>query len=184
MSKEYEYQTLRSCGVDTFISQNVEIRRPHLVSVGSHSAIDSGFYCTVSAEIGDYVHIGPYVTATGGSGGILKMSQFTNLAAGSRVICVSDEFRGYGLIGPPTTLPDDFKDRQINAPVVFERFANVGANAIIMPGVILAEGCVIGAGALVTRSTEPWKIYVGHPARPIRSRPKERILGFARDLGY
>ena len=43
MSAQYDYTLLRSCGQDVFISANVEIRRPHLVTVGSHVAIDTGF---------------------------------------------------------------------------------------------------------------------------------------------
>ncbi len=36
--------------------------------------------------------------------------------------------------------------------------------AIIMPGVTIAEGCVVAAGAVVTRSTEPNGLYAGNPA--------------------
>jgi len=170
-------------GEDTFISENVEIRRPGIFSIGSHGAVDSGFYCTVKAEIGDYVHIGPHVSVIGGAQGFLKMGHFTNIATGGRVICGTDSYSGDGLIGPPT-VPERFRDRLIVEPVVFESFANVGANAVILPGVTLAEGCVIGACALVTRSTEPWTVYMGVPARAVRIRPRERMLRYAREMGY
>jgi acetyltransferase-like isoleucine patch superfamily enzyme len=49
-----------------------------------------------------------------------------------------------------------------------------------MPGLIIAEGSVIGAGAILTKSTEPWTIYVGNPARPIKKRNNKKILEFAR----
>ena len=52
------------------------------MSIGSNSAVDSGFYCTVSANIGDYVHIAPYVTVIGGATGKFVMSDFSTLAAG------------------------------------------------------------------------------------------------------
>lgn len=45
-----------------------------------------------------------------------------------------------------------------------------GANVTILKGVTIAEGCVIGGGAVVTKSTEPYGIYVGVPARHIRER--------------
>jgi acetyltransferase-like isoleucine patch superfamily enzyme len=44
----------------------------------------------------------------------------------------------------------------------------VGARAVILPGVTIAEGCVIGAGAVVTRDCEPFGLYAGVPARRVR----------------
>jgi len=52
--------------------------------------------------------------------------------------------------------------------VVIERGAWIGAAAIILPGVTIARGSVIGAGALVTKDTEPDGLYVGSPARRVR----------------
>lgn len=182
MSPQYNYDLLRACGDDTFISANVEIRRPQLVTVGSHVAIDTGFYCTVSMEVGDYVHIAPYITVIGGADGRFRMDHFATLAAGSRVICGSDDHMGEGLVGP--TIPDEFKDRVTIAPVTFEKFANIGTNVVIMPGVTLAEGTVVGANSLVTKSTEPWTVYVGTPAVPVKIRPHKRLHDYARQLGY
>lgn len=182
MSNQYDYSLLKKSGIDTFISASVEIRRPHLVSVGNHTAIDTGFYCTVSADIGDYVHIAPYITVIGGALGYWKMGHFSTLAAGCRIICGSDDHMGEGLVGP--TIPDEFKDHITIKPVIFEKFANIGTGVVVMPGVTLAEGCVVGANSLVTKSTEPWTVYVGSPARPVKARPKEKIYEYARRLGY
>lgn len=44
----------------------------------------------------------------------------------------------------------------------------IGANVTILPGVNIGRGCVIGAGALVNKSTEPNGLYVGVPAKRIR----------------
>jgi len=45
----------------------------------------------------------------------------------------------------------------------------IGANAIILPGVEIADGCVIGAGEVVTKSfTEENCIIAGNPAKIIR----------------
>ena len=181
-SAEYNYALLRRCGENVFISANVEIRRPNLVSVGSHTAIDTGFYLTVQADIGDYIHIAPYVTAIGGAKGILTMGHFTTIAAGSRIVCVSDNHLGDGLVGP--TIPEPYCDSQKNAPVIMERFSSIGTNAVVLPGVTLAEGSVIGACSLATRSTEPWTIYAGVPARPVKVRPRDKMIAAARALGY
>jgi acetyltransferase-like isoleucine patch superfamily enzyme len=180
---QYDKSLLKSVGEDVYISPNVEIRRPHLVSVGNHIAIDSGFYMTTQAELGDYIHIAPYVTVIGGVNGILKMGNFTNISAGGKIICGSDEFLGAGLVTAPG-IPDAFRDHLRIEPVIFEDFANVGANVVIMPGVTLAEGSVIGACSLVTQNTEPWTIYVGTPARPLKPRPKAKMIEYAKQLGY
>jgi len=178
---EYDYGKLKSCGDSVFISNNVEIRRPHLVSIGSHVAIDTGFYCTVKAELGDYIHIGPYVTVIGGQDGFLKMNHFTTIAAGARLICVTDEHLGEGLVGP--TIPPEVADNLIKKPIVMGPFSNIGSNAVVYPGVTLAEGSVLGACSLLTQNTEPWTIYIGVPARPILSR-KQVMKEKARTLGY
>jgi acetyltransferase-like isoleucine patch superfamily enzyme len=182
MTAQYDYGLLQAVGDDVFISANVEIRRPQLVRVGKHVAIDSGFYCTVGAQLGDYVHIAPYVTIIGGAQGRFVMGNFTGIAAGCRIVCGSDECLGAGLMGP--TIPDQYRDNLIIAPVTVENFATVSTNVVLLPGVTLGEGSVIGACSLVRHSTEPWTIYAGIPARPLKTRPRESMLAAARALGY
>lgn len=181
-SPQYECKLLKSCGQDVFISANVEIRRPHLVSIGSHIAIDSGFYLTCAAELGDYIHIAPYVSIIGGEKAIIKMGHFTTIAAGSRIICASDEHLGEGLVGP--TIPEKYRDKIEIAPVIFENFASLGTNVVVMPGVTLGEGSIVGACSLVNKSTEPWTIYVGIPAKPLKARRKDKMIAMAKELGY
>ncbi len=103
MEKEFDYALLRKSGTDVFISSHVEIRYPQLVNVGNHVAIDTGFYCTVQAGIGDYTHIGPYVTVIGGTEAKLLMKGFNTIGAGSRILCASDEFLGAGAGGNVST---------------------------------------------------------------------------------
>ncbi len=52
-----------------------------------------------------------------------------------------------------------------------------GVGAIVLDGVTIADGCVIGAGAVVAHATEPMGIYVGNPARRLRSRGAARSAG-------
>jgi acetyltransferase-like isoleucine patch superfamily enzyme len=182
LTQEFDYNSLKSFGKGSYISSDVQIKRPQLVVIGDKVAIDSYFYCTVAAEIGDHSHIAPMVSIIGGQRGLFRCAEFCNLAAGTRVICVSDSFAGHGLIG--AFIPDEFKDMEIMGPIILERFCNVGSNAIIFPGIRLAEGTVIGAGSIVKQSTEPWTIYAGIPARPIRERPREKMLEFAKAMGY
>jgi UDP-3-O-[3-hydroxymyristoyl] glucosamine N-acyltransferase len=54
--------------------------------------------------------------------------------------------------------------------------ARLGVGAIILPGIVLAEESVAGAGAVITRETETATIYTGVPGRPLKGVPDEQIL--------
>ena len=58
-------------------------------------------------------------------------------------------------------------------PVTIGDHVWIGARATILPGVTLGEGCVIGAGAVVTKSIPPYSIAVGNPARVIKERNRD-----------
>lgn len=57
-----------------------------------------------------------------------------------------------------------------NNQVTIEDDVWIGARAIVLPGVTLARGCIVAAGAVVTKSTEPFTVVPGVPARPIGKR--------------
>lgn len=46
----------------------------------------------------------------------------------------------------------------------------IGYGAQIMPGIHIGNGAVIGAGAIVTKNCDAYGVYVGVPARKIKSR--------------
>lgn len=52
----------------------------------------------------------------------------------------------------------------------------IGDQAIILPGVSIGDGAVIGAGAVVTRSVEPYTVVAGNPARVIRKRFTQKTI--------
>ena len=169
-------------GDDVFIHRNVEFTRPELVKIGNHVAIDSGFYCTTALTVGDYVHISPHVAVIGGKKTALTVEDFCFISTGSKLIGGSETFWGYGLVGP--LIPDEFKDDQIVKPIVIKRFAGILANSVILPGVKMAEGSVLGANSLLNSDTEPWTIYAGNPAKPLRARLKHKCYEYAKKLGY
>ena len=55
-----------------------------------------------------------------------------------------------------------------NAKIIVKDDTWIGAGAVIMPGVTIEKNCIIGAGAVVLRDTEPYSIYAGVPAKKIR----------------
>ncbi len=61
-----------------------------------------------------------------------------------------------------------------SAPVWIGDDVWIGAHAVVLPGVRIATGTVVAAGAVVTSDTEPYSIVGGVPARPIGRRPDPR----------
>ena len=170
----------KKIGKDVRISEKSEITRPELVSIGNHIAIDSWVYISTQLEMGDYIHIAPSVTILGGKDSLLKMGNFTNIGSGSRIVCATDDFK-QGMISPvvPT------KHRTIiNEPIVFEDYATLGVNCTVLPGVVLAEGTIVGANSIVTSNTKPWTVYAGSPAREVGKRDSIRAKKSAKELGY
>ena len=53
-------------------------------------------------------------------------------------------------------------------PIKIGRNCFIGCNAIILKGTELGDGCVVGAGAVVSGKFEPDSVIVGNPARCIR----------------
>lgn len=178
----YNKEALKSCGEDVFINGHVEILRPHLVEVGTHIIIDYGFYCTTQLMLSDYNQIGPYVSVIGSKEGLLKTGYFVGIAVGTKIICGSEKYEGEGI--PNVILPAKYRDKIISSPIVLENFVNICANVVIFPGVKLGEGSVVGAGAIVTKDTEPWTVYIGAPAKPIKERPRDKMITIAKELGY
>ncbi|QHC56859.1 sugar O-acetyltransferase [Rathayibacter tanaceti] len=54
------------------------------------------------------------------------------------------------------------------SPVVLGRSVWLGANVTILPGVVIGDNAVIGAGSVVTRDVPANAIAVGSPARVVR----------------
>lgn len=46
----------------------------------------------------------------------------------------------------------------------------LGARVIVVAGVEIGDGCIVGAGAVVTQSIPPWSIAVGVPAKVVGER--------------
>lgn len=54
--------------------------------------------------------------------------------------------------------------------IIIEDDVWLGAGVKVLDGVTISRGCVVGANAVVTKNTEPFGVYVGIPAKKIKSR--------------
>lgn len=70
---------------------------------------------------------------------------------------------------------DSVNFQLVAAPITLKRRVWICAEAFVGPGVTIAEGCVLGARAVTTKSIqEPWTVWAGNPAiyRKHRNHPK------------
>ena len=71
--------------------------------------------------------------------------------------------------GVPADIPIIETDLEIK-PVRICAWADIGVNAVILPGLTVGKGAIVGAGAVVTHDVEPFAIVAGVPARFLRWR--------------
>lgn len=171
-------------GEDVRIDDTVRLNGS--IKVGKHVSIDYGVYCTVALEVGDYTHIGPHCSIVGGGSASLSMGHFSFLAAGCRVVCASDEHLGEG-IGIPW-MAKARRDNVINKPIRIGMTAGVCTGSILLPGAVVPEGVIIGAGCIVRKDNlEPWTVYMpgiaGEPM-PIKERRRDKVQSIVKEMGY
>lgn len=159
-------------GVNVKISDKASIYNPELMEVGDHTRIDD--FCVISGKVilGRNVHVAIFCNIGGGEMGV-TLDDFSGLAYGCHVFAQSDDYSGRTLTNP--TVPDKYKN-ETKSPVLIKRHSIVGTCSVILPGVTLEEGTSIGAMSLVTKSTEPWTVYFGIPAKRLKTRRRELLV--------
>ena len=68
--------------------------------------------------------------------------------------------------------PDKFiKDQGITAEgITIEDDVWLGSNVVVVDGVTIGKGCIVGAGAVVTKDLPPYSVAVGVPAKVVKDR--------------
>lgn len=124
------------------IQPNVFINHGFRIKCGKNFVVNSNTYINGvgEVEIGDNVLLGPNVVISSGE-------------------------HQYSDVKKPVTL-----QKIIPKKIIIEDDVWIGANVVVMPGVEIAKGTVVGAGSIVTRSTEPYSVVVGVPAKKIKDR--------------
>lgn len=127
------------------------------ITIGKKGAIHmwASFYDPKNISIGDDTIIGERAILDGRD--ILKIGNHVDIA--SEVMIYNGQH--------------DISDESFRAtfePVVIEDYVFIGPRAIILPGVTLGKGCVVGAGAVVTKNVDPFTIVGGVPAKVIGER--------------
>ena len=114
--------------------------------IGSHTNINCNVFIENDVVIGDHVTVKPGV----------------QLWDGLRV-------DNYVFIGPNVTFTNDATPRSKQYPDQFSKTsiqegASIGANATILSGITVGCYSMIGAGSVLTKSTDPFTLWYGNPA--------------------
>jgi acetyltransferase-like isoleucine patch superfamily enzyme len=111
----------------------------------SHLKSDTFIECSGGVEIGRYFHTGR---------GLLVFSS-------------AHDYKNSKAI--------PYDETVLYEPVIIKDFVWCGANVTILPGVVIGEGAIVGAGSLVTKDVPACVIVAGNPARVIGERNLEEF---------
>ncbi|GEL13713.1 hypothetical protein LCO01nite_12620 [Lapidilactobacillus concavus] len=124
------------------------------VIIGPHNYIFAN-----NVEISDNSFINNHVSFQNGAGNV-KIKIGNNGSIAPNVL-----FEGSThIIGPKNKRAGEIKYTDIYV----DDGCWIGCNVTILPGITIAKGCVIGAGAVVTKNTAPNGLYVGVPAKRVK----------------
>jgi len=61
----------------------------------------------------------------------------------------------------------------ITKPITIGDNVWIAAEAFVHPGMVIGDGCVIGARSVVTTDMPAWTVCTGHPCQPVKARIME-----------
>lgn len=164
---------IKSYGKNVFIGRKAILYNPELLEIGHDVRIDD--FCILSGKIKlcNYVHLSHFCGLYGGKKGIF-MEDFSGLSSKVTVYAASDDYSGESMTNP--MVPGEYKPGSIDKEVIIKKHAIIGAGSVLLPGVVIAQGCSVGSMSLCIKSTEPWSINAGVPAKKIKDRAKDILL--------
>jgi acetyltransferase-like isoleucine patch superfamily enzyme len=166
----------------TEIGKNVRIRSGSVVywgtKIGSNSMVGHNSVIREKTIIGHDTYIGSLTvmegdTVIGNYVGINAQSHITKFCS------IGD----YTFIGPLFGGANDrtMTHRRANhgqnlVGFTTGKYVRIAVGVTALPGVHFGEGCIVGAGAVVTKDVPAYKVVMGIPARVVRDAPKEPVL--------
>ena len=153
----------RACGDGVRLGRQVLVHHPETFSIGDgvfigDQVVLQGRFDGTCA-IGHHVWIGPHSYFDARD---LVIEEHVGWGPGAKVL-------GSEHSGAPVDVPIIQTDLTIR-PVRIRAWADIGVNAVILPGVTVGRGAIVGAGAVVTQDVLPFAIVAGVPARFLRWR--------------
>jgi len=156
---------LKHFGSNVLISRKASFYSPETIEIGDNVRIDD--FCILSGviKIGSNIHISAYSALYGALG--IVLDDYCGMSPRSTIYSAMDDFNGDYLIGPIHNL----EMISVKGGLVrVKKYAHIGANSVVFPGVTIEEGTVIGAMSLVKQQLPAWTICAGIPAHVIKAR--------------
>ncbi len=168
---------LRDCGQGVKVGVGVRLRHPETMRIGDGVCI--GDQTIIQGRVDGHCRIGR-MSWIGAQSFLdardLEIGEYVGWGPGAKVL--GSEHTGF-----PVAAPIIATDLRIG-PVRVGDHADIGVNAVLLPGVTIGRGAVVGAGAVVTRDVPDYAKAAGIPARIIGSRHDDRPDGGVRaDIG-
>ena len=155
-------------GMDVTVEPNVGFMHPETMTIGNgvfigEQAILQGRH-DGHCVIGDFTWIGPQSFFDARD---LELGSYVGWGPGARVL-------GSTHTGMPSDIPIIQTELEI-ASIRVGDWADIGVNAVILPGVEIGKGAIIGAGAVVKKDVPKFAVEDGLPAQVIDHRDPELL---------
>jgi acetyltransferase-like isoleucine patch superfamily enzyme len=159
----------KSFGQGVRIGLGVLVLHPHTFEIGDAVFLGNQTFLQGRHDgrcaIGAHAWIGPqsYFDCRD-----LELGEYVGWGPGAKVL-------GSDHTGEPSDVPIIQTDLVIK-PVRVAKWADIGVNAVLLPGVTVGQGAIVGAGAVVTHDVPDYAIVAGVPAKLLRLRkdPEQR----------
>ncbi len=159
--------------VPTRIGGDARIRSHTVIYAGNR--IGDRFQTGHGAMVREYNEIGDDVSI--GSGSIIEH----HVKIGHRVrihsmafvpefsVLEDDCWLGPHVVFTNTLFPlSPHAEKYMRGPTI-RRGAKIGANATLLPGIVIGEESLIGAGSVVTHDVPPGRLFFGNPAKDVKA---------------
>ncbi len=159
----------RSYGRDVLIDRHALFFGANRITLGDNVRIDC--FSMISAGpkgivIGSHIHIssGVYIYGTGDT---VELRDFCGLSPGAKLFTATDDFSEGYLRGPQ--VPREYRKLKTGRVILGEN-VQIGAGAIVLPGVELGRNASLGALSLLSKSVLPDRVVAGIPAKELSVR--------------
>jgi phosphonate metabolism protein (transferase hexapeptide repeat family) len=168
---------MKTLGIEPSIHPTAKV---HDSTLGRYTEVGAG--CTIAhSSLGDYSYcVGSTQIAYS------QIGKFANIAAHVRIYASMHPMERASLhhftyrsaqYFEGETDDQAFFDWRASTPITIGHDTWIGHGAVIMPGVTIGNGAIIGSNAVVTKDVADFAITVGVPARTIRQRFADDVVG-------
>ena len=177
MSDKELKSKLKYVGENVIIAKHIRIRHPEKVWIGDNCIIDDFTYLSGEIILKDGVHVGASCTFQSGKARI-SIDNYTGISSGCRLFAVSSDYLSSDIDLPTISGSLSIsKDSTINDDIVVGKACLIGANSIILPGVVIPDGCSFGAASKISkRRYREFSFYMDECKKVIKTRNKESLL--------